>query len=105
MAGHGLRRTALRRRAGRPQLRRDPLGSRGTRHSAKSVRVLRTMSANPLRAHLEGTRVYLRVALGVFILPNATAGTPPPTHAVQAGYLVLYAPTNGTPVRTPTPAP
>src|SRR5437870_10631204 len=76
MAGHGLRRTALRRRAGRPQLRRDPLGSRGTRHSAKSVRVLRTMSPNPLRVHLEGTRVYLRVAIAAFILPTGTAGSP-----------------------------
>ena len=29
LAGHGLRPTTLRRRAGRPQLKRDPLGSRG----------------------------------------------------------------------------
>src|SRR5438094_9738564 len=29
LAGHGLRPTALRRRAGRPQLKRDPLGGSG----------------------------------------------------------------------------
>jgi len=104
LAGHGLRRTALRRRAGRPQLRRDPLGSRGTRHSAKSVRVLRTMSPNPLRVHLEGTRVYLRVAIAAFILPTGTAGSPLPLDAVQGGYLVVYGVKTVTPLLTPEQA-
>src|SRR5438132_11346164 len=104
MAGHGLRRTALRRRAGRPRLRRAPLGSRGTRHSAKSVRVLRTMSPNPLRVHLEGTRVYLRVAIAAFILPTGTAGSPIPLDAVQGGYLVVYAVKTVTPLLTPEQA-
>ena len=42
LAGHGLRPTALRRRAGRPQLKRDPLGSKPTMRQlvARSLAVL-----------------------------------------------------------------
>ena len=43
LAGHGLRPTALRRRAGRPQLKRDPLG--GTHHPRTTAMVQQTPRA------------------------------------------------------------
>jgi len=48
LAGHGLRPTALRRRAGGPQLKRDPLGSGRQRRMTPRIIVLAILLLTPL---------------------------------------------------------
>jgi hypothetical protein len=88
LAGHGLRPAALRRLAGRPQLKRDPLGSTGTMNhnpmatpQLPSPRALRLRGVAPLVcaavvAFITGVNVITAIAalLGALI-PMTAAGT------------------------------
>src|SRR5207253_657980 len=72
LAGHGLRPAALRRRASRPQLKRDPLGSPATRlfdsatHPLKMGLALRSAGSHPLSMPATLKRVFV-VSLGLLL--------------------------------------
>jgi len=98
LAGHGLRPPPLRRRASRPQLKRDPLG-RVTGHTSMPALTTRFSRRAIIMAPVGGVAIgiantlYLRLLWPSSIAPNTFGAAPVPHTLVTAGLfavLVLF---------------